>query len=251
MKLTSTLRNLCLTLEYDGGAYHGWQIQNEAATIQGVVEENLSIITNGAVRLSAAGRTDAGVHALGQVANFKTPSRIPPVALHRGMNSLLPDDIAVIAVEEKELDFHSRQWAKSKIYRYEILNRPQRSALRRHYAWFLPRGLDHEAMAEAARCLVGELDFAAFCPVRVEVPSTVRRMMRCEVTRCGEDTVRIELEANGFLRYMARMIVGTLVEVGKSKVSPDAFAAIAASVDRRLAGPKAPGHGLCLVEVKY
>jgi len=245
------VRNIKLTIEYDGTAYHGWQIQPGLRTIQGVIKEQIAQITQGEVNLIGAGRTDAGVHALGQVANFQTESAIDLTALQRGLNSLLPADIVVKGVEEVEEGFHARFSAHSKVYEYHILNQPYPSALRRHYAWFIPHDLDLPSMKKCGKLLIGSHDFSSFRASGDESRHSIREIIRLEIEQREDNLIVIVIEANAFLREMVRSIVGTLVDVGRGKTSFAEFKEIFAAHDRRQAGMTAPAQGLFLVEVKY
>jgi tRNA pseudouridine38-40 synthase len=243
-------RNIRLTLEYDGTRYHGWQRQKNDLSIQEVIETALSRITGETVRLIGSGRTDAGVHALGQVANFATRSTVPIRAFLHGLNSLLPMDIAVLQAEEVPLTFHARYAALAKTYEYRILNRPVRSPLHHLHAWWLPGSLDAAAMQQAAAVLTGEHDFFAFRAAGSR-PGHAVRQVREAAWHCDPEGLRFTITANGFLRGMVRSLVGTLVEIGKGKYPPDYLREVLEKRDRRLAGPTAPPQGLFLVKVEY
>jgi tRNA pseudouridine38-40 synthase len=245
------VRNIKLTIEYDGGIYHGWQIQPGLRTIQGVVLEQIAQITQQKANLIGAGRTDAGVHALGQVASFKTESTIDLLALQRGLNSLLPSDIVVKAVEEVGEEFHARFSARSKVYQYRILNQPYPSAIWRDYAWFIPHELDLPSMQRCGKLLIGSHDFSSFRASGDESRHSIREVISLEIERRQGNFVVLTIEANAFLRGMVRSIVGTLVEVGRGKTSIAEFKEIFEAQDRRRGGMTAPAHGLFLVEVKY
>jgi tRNA pseudouridine38-40 synthase len=250
MKREIKLRNIKLTLEYEGTNYLGWQVQPRGATVQGVIEEKLSLLTGAAARLICAGRTDAGVHAACQVAHFRTESRMPVRSFQKALNSLLPSDIAVLKAEEVGEDFHARR-AERKVYEYRILNQRVRRVFSRLYAWHLPQKLDVEAMNEAAQFLVGEHDFSAFRSVGTPTRTAVRAVIRAGWKRRRDGILLFEIEGTGFLKQMVRAIVGTLAEVGRGKIAPDAFHVILESKDRKQAGPTAPPHGLCLKKVIY
>jgi tRNA pseudouridine38-40 synthase len=244
-------RNVVLVLEYDGTRYHGFQVQaGNLPTIQGELERAIEQITGLRARISGAGRTDRGVHASGQVANFYTGSALSTGVLRRALNAVLPPDIAVISAAEAPSNFHARFSARSREYRYTIVNRPARSPLMRHFAYHLARPLDVAAMAEAARELVGEHDFASFAGGSEEVESTVRNVLSADCQREGE-RVYVDIEANAFLPHMVRNIVGTLLLIGIGKLEMDGFRQIFAARQRREAGPTAPAHGLCLTRVNY
>lgn len=245
------MKNLRMTIEYDGTGYYGWQRQRGDITIQQVLEETLRRITGEKVTLHGSSRTDAGVHALQQVAHFRTSSRIPERNLLMGLNSLIPRNIVVKDLAEVDDDFHARYSAKSKTYFYRIYNSPVRAALQRNYCWCVFKPLDAGAMAEAASVLLGVHDFTAFCSAQRDVKSTVREVYAATVEREGGSFLKFSIEANGFLRHMVRTIVGTLVEVGKGKFTPMDFREILESRDRARAGMTAPPQGLFLAGVKY
>jgi len=245
------MRNIKLLIEYDGTNYLGWQVQPKGPTIQGMLGDKIKLLTGESIQLFGSGRTDAGVHALGQVAHFKTQSRMDLCSMQRALNSLLPRDIVIQKIEEVEEGFHARKHAKSKIYEYRILNRSLRSAFHRGYVWHIPQKLDLMEMKKATQGLIGEHDFSAFRTVGSSTRTTVRRVIQSEWKRGRGGLIRFEIEANGFLKQMVRSIVGTLVEVGKGKINPEEFQKILTSKDRKKAGPTAPAHGLFLKEVKY
>jgi tRNA pseudouridine38-40 synthase len=244
-------RNIRLLLEYDGTGYHGWQRQLDAATIQGVLEDAVARLTQERVAIIGSGRTDAGVHARGQVANFRTDSAIPLQAFHQGLNSLLPRDIAVLEASEAEPAFHARKSARAKTYEYRILNRPDRSPLYRHYAWWIAPRLDLAAMAEAAAALIGEHDFTAFRASGSDNINPVRRVLAADWREEPGGWLSFTITATGFLRGMVRSLVGTMVEVGRGKAPPSALAQLLTTGARHLAGSTAPPQGLYLVEVFY
>jgi len=245
------MRTIKLLIEYDGTNYLGWQVQPKGSTLQGVLEGKLSSLTGEKIDLLASGRTDAGVHALGQVAHFKTKSQLDIQTIQRALNSLLPSDIVIQKVEEVDEDFHARKQSKSKTYEYRILNRNIRSAFHRGYAWHIPQTLNIREMKKATRSLMGEHDFSSFQSVGSPKRTAVRKVTRAEWKQSRDGFLRFEIEANGFLKQMVRAIVGTLVEVGKKKITSEQFQEILDSRDRQKAGPTAPAHGLFLTEVKY
>jgi tRNA pseudouridine38-40 synthase len=245
------LRNIKLTLEYDGKNYLGWQVQPKGATVQGTIEEQLRRLTGETIHLISSGRTDAGVHALGQVAHFKTQHRMDCPTLQRALNSLLPPDILILKAEDVEQDFHSRKHCKTKIYEYRILNRNLRSVFLREHAWHIPQPLDLEEMGKATQRLIGEHDFSSFRSVGTPTRTAIRKILRAEWKRSRAGVLTFEIEATGFLKQMVRAIVGTLVEVGKKNMTSEDFGRILESKDRTAAGPTAPAHGLFLKEVKY
>ena len=248
------MRTIKLTLAYDGAAYAGWQVQSKRNSIQGVVEAAIAKITGKPTRLTASGRTDAGVHALGQVVAFRTNSRLAPEVLMRALNAELPRDIAVLDASEAPEGFHATLSAKRKRYRYLIYDGPVRDVFRRGTAWHCPRKLDAEAMHRAAQALRGTHDFSSFQTQGSPRKSPVRTIYEISVRR-GFDgdphLVAIEIEADGFLYNMVRAIVGSLARVGLHARSEDWIGNVLAARDRRAAGPTAPPHGLFLVEVKY
>jgi tRNA pseudouridine38-40 synthase len=245
------MRNIKLLIEYDGTNYQGWQVQAEGPTIQGMLEAKLSRLTGERIHLIGSGRTDSGVHALGQVAHFKTQSRMDIRTIQRALNSLLPPDIVIREIEEADEGFHARKHSKSKVYEYRILNQNLRSAFHRGYAWYIPQKLNLTEMKKATRSLIGEYDFSAFRTVGSPTHTTVRRVIRAEWKRGRDGIIRFEIEANGFLKQMVRSITGTLVEIGKGKMKAADLRKIMNSKDRRKAGPTAPAQGLFLKEVKY
>jgi tRNA pseudouridine38-40 synthase len=245
------MRNIKLTIEYDGTAYHGWQIQSNARTIQGVLQEKISVMTGERISLIGAGRTDAGVHALGQVANFKTECRLSLGVIAHGLNSLIPDDITIREVEEVEGDFHARFSAKSKLYEYRILNRRIPSPFQRDFVWHLSGRLDAEDMRRAARCLVGTHDFSSFRAAQSDNVNPVRTVMALEIKRGRDHRIIVRMRANAFLKQMVRNVVGTLVDVGKGRLSAEGLRGILEARDRTQAGMTAPPQGLFLIEVEY
>jgi tRNA pseudouridine38-40 synthase len=243
---------LKLLVEYDGTDYLGWQLQPDGPTIQGVLERALAVALREPVRVRAAGRTDTGVHARGQVVT--APVTTPPDNLGRllrSLNALTPDDVAVRGAELVDDDFDPRRHAKSRLYEYRILASPTSSAFWRRTAWHVLVPLDAGAMATAAAALVGEHDFSAFCGADSEpVLSTVRRVLVSELCRDDECLV-YRIEATAFLKHMVRNIVGTLVEIGRGDRPASGMVEILASRDRRRAGETCPPHGLTLMAVRY
>ncbi len=244
------MRTIRLLLEYDGTSYAGWQVQPGQDTVQGRLEAALETITGEPVRVVGSGRTDAGVHALGQVAHFKTHSGMSPEEFLRALNSLLPRDIAVREASEAAEGFHARFSAKRKLYRYVVLQGETRSAFGHRYGWEVGYALDVAAMRQGAKHLVGTHDFSAFRTSGGAATDPAKTLHRLEVEEQGRDIV-VLAEADGFLRHMVRALVGTLVEVGRGRIGPDEVKAILEARDRSRAGPTAPPQGLFLLEVTY
>jgi tRNA pseudouridine38-40 synthase len=240
-----------LVIEYDGTRYVGWQVQPNGPSIQAEVERALATLRKAPVRVTAAGRTDAGVHALGQVVSFAEERPLPLVAYQKGMNALLPEDVAVRAAALEPDGFDARRSATGKRYRYRIENGPTRAPLARRVAWQQFRPLDVGAMRDAAARLVGRHDFAAFQAADCACDHAVRDLRRLDVL--GETGGRIDfvVEATAFVKHMVRNLVGTLVEVGLGRRTPGSMEPLLASGDRTQAGPTAPPQGLCLEEVFY
>ena len=242
-----------LTLEYDGTDFSGFQLQPNARSVQGELERAIAEITREERRVVPAGRTDAGVHARGQVAHFDCDTRLAPGELQRGLNAVLPRDVAVLALAPAAPDFDARRDALGKRYAYRILNRPEPSPLRARTHLHLRAALDVAAMREGARALLGKHDFGAFRGAPGGVPEDEqpeRSLDRLELEARG-DEIALEASGRSFLRYMVRNIAGTLIEVGQGKRPAREVAEILASRDRARAGPTAPPHGLCLEEVRY
>lgn len=244
------MRNIKLIIEYDGTAYHGWQSQKNAVAVQDVVTEAVRRLTGENCSLTGSSRTDTGVHALGQVCNFFTESKIPADKFAFALNTMLPEDIVVHQSEEAAQDFHSRFSAKGKEYRYLIYNSTFPSALLRHKAWHVFYPLDADKMERAAGYLTGTHDFAAFCAAGGSAETTVRTITEARVKKNGA-LIEFSVAGNGFLYNMVRIIAGTLAEAGFGKIDPDAVRDIIEGRDRRKAGRTAPAHGLYLVEVYY
>lgn len=245
------MKNFKLTIEYDGSAYHGWQRQSTEPTIQGEIEKALMSMSGQNITLIGSGRTDAGVHAYGQAANFICDTTLTPEIFQRGLNSLLPPDIVITTCTAVPETFNARHNAKSKTYHYRILNRRLPAAIGRRYAWHVNRPLDLEAMHLACRHIIGRHDFKAFEGAGSPRAHTTRRVIHADLVQKGEGKLIIEIEGDGFLKFMVRNIVGTLVYVGLAKITPDDFKTILLSRDRKLAGVTAPAHGLFLMQVMY
>jgi tRNA pseudouridine38-40 synthase len=239
-----------LILEYEGTAYHGWQVQPGLPTIQGILQDVLARFAGGPVQVTGAGRTDAGVHALGQVASFSADLGLDPPALRKALNANLPPDIVVCRVEEAPPDFDARRSARSKRYRYTILRRDYPSAWHARHALYVSTPLDADAMAEAAKVVIGTHDFSAFRAGTCTARTPVRTVLDATWSTAG-DLWHFEIMGNAFLQHMVRILVGTFLEVGRGKRRPEEVAEILASRDRRRAGKTIPAHGLCLVEVHY
>jgi tRNA pseudouridine38-40 synthase len=242
------MQNHKLVISYDGTDYHGWQSQPKKRTIQGLIEENLGKITQKKITVTGAGRTDAGVHAQGQVANFKANISLEEKELLRALNSLLPGDIKVISIEKTDLNFHARKMAKSKIYRYRIYNGKNISPFLIRYALYWPYDLDLKGMKTAAAKFVREADFTAFSSNRFLHP--VRNVSRSAIQKKGEEII-YTVQANGFLRYMVRTMVGTLLEIGRGRRQPDIIDDLFEGGRRTLDSPTAEPQGLCLIKVCY
>jgi tRNA pseudouridine38-40 synthase len=242
--------NVKLTVEYDGTNYHGWQVQTNCISIQAVLEQAVSTFVGAPTHVTGSGRTDAGVHALGQVANFFTDKDYHPYKILRGLNALTPRDITVKAVEIVDDSFDARRDGRSRLYEYLILNRSTPSPFYRNRAWHIHEPLDAEAMAKAIECLIGEHDFSSFRAANCDAPHPVRTIYQSRLERRGELLV-CTIEGTAFLRHMVRNIVGTLADVGRGLRTPQSFADLLAERDRTKAGYTAPPDGLYLVEVKY
>ncbi len=240
-----------ITVAYDGAPFSGWQRQENGISVQELIEDALRELDQRDVTLHGAGRTDAGVHALGQVANFTLVREIAPDAVARALNSQLPFTIRVVSAEEVPATFHSRFDAKSKTYRYRIVNARIVSPFEHPYAWHVFEPLDTAAMAEAACFVVGRHDFAAFQTVGGATGSTERLVTTSSLTTGTDGLIIYEVAGSGFLRRMVRSIVGTLVEVGRGRQRPEWLRDVIASRDRGQAGQAAPAHGLFLVRVDY
>lgn len=241
-----------LVLEYDGGAYVGWQVQPNGPSLQAAVQAALGKLHGVAeVPVEVAGRTDAGVHARGQVVALTEPRALPLQAYARGLNSLLPDDIAVVAAAQVADDFDPRRHAKGKIYRYTIFNAPHPSPLLRRFAWSIFTPLAVDAMREAAPALLGRHDFSAFRAADCQAATPTRELRRITIAGEAGGLITVEFEGTAFLKHMVRNLVGSLVEVGRGKERPAWLGEVLAGKDRAAAGPTAPAHGLCLEAVLY
>jgi tRNA pseudouridine38-40 synthase len=244
------VRVLKLTIAYDGTRFVGWQRQADGDSIQGLLEAALARFEGGPVTVHGAGRTDAGVHALEQVASAAVTCGHDTTSLQRGLNATLPEDIRVLRVEEAPDGFHARFSARAKTYRYVIRNTPVANPFDRAFSWHLPEPMNSDAMRTAARALVGTHDFAAFRSAGGEVDTTIRTVTRSELTEVGP-MITYEVAADGFLRHMVRAVVGTLVEIGRGWREPSSTGELLESRQRARAGATAPPHGLFLVRVDY
>jgi len=244
------MRNIALKIEYDGTNYHGWQRQDNAITVQEVLEKAIKKITGENVSVTGCSRTDTGVHALGYICNFKSDSRIPADKFPYALNTALPPDISVLDCFEVPEDFHAQFNAKGKMYRYKINNTTFPSVFQRNYACHWPYSLDIDLMKKAAEFFIGEHDFKAFMASGSDVKGTVRNIYHLTVEKQGSDII-IEVSANGFLYNMVRIIAGTLLYVGNKRIAVEAIPNIIKDGDRKKAGITAPPQGLYLVEVYY
>ncbi|MDP2645168.1 MAG: tRNA pseudouridine(38-40) synthase TruA [Desulfobacterales bacterium] len=245
------VKNFKLTIQYDGSLYHGWQRQNGLRTIQGEIENAIAKMTGQKISLQGSGRTDAQVHAIGQVANFTCETDLSAEVFRKGINSLVQEDIVITACRLVHDTFHARFDAKSKTYHYRILNRELPSPICRQYAWFLRKSLDIAAIRSAIPHLVGTHDFKAFEGAGSPRCHTVRQVMQADFITRPSGYCIFKIEADGFLRYMVRNIVGTLIAVGRGKITPDGFKQVLTSRDRGRGGVTAPAHGLFLMKVTY
>ena len=239
-----------LVLEYDGTQYAGWQRQLNAPTIQAAVEEALAAIAQTRLTIIGAGRTDAGVHAFGQVASFRTDRGLSQREWLRALNAHLPADISALSVEAVPDHFHARYSAKGKLYEYHLMNRPERAPLLRERAWMLYKPLDFAAMTEAAACLTGSHDFSSFETAPTDNENPQCRLQQADLRRQG-DLIILSFYADRFLKQMVRSMVGTLVEVGQGKRTAADMRTVLAARARAAAGRTAPAHGLYLVRVDY
>lgn len=251
------MRNIKLTIAFDGTTFSGWQKQLNAPTLQEELEKALATITNGSVILHGAGRTDAGVHALGMIASFQTESQIPLPELLKGANALLPSAIRILSMDEVKPDFHARFSATCKTYYYHIETGTIQSPLTRLYAVHIPQALSTKAMQQCLEIITGTHDFASFeaSGSRDKAITTgrgsVRTIHRALLVETGKNSLQLEFTGDGFLRHMVRNIVGTILEVGKGRKTIEEFQTILAAKDRSKAAATAPAHGLCLKEVNY
>ena len=244
------MRNVKITIEYDGTTFFGWQRLTGRPTVQAALERAASRVTGEPVKIVGASRTDAGVHALGQVANFKTQSHLAAVRFPAALNAYLPETVRIVSAEDVDDRFHARFSATGRIYRYAILNRSAPSAILRNHAYHVSTALLHDAMAAAAANLQGTHEFTAFRSAGSGERTTVCTLRRSHVARSG-DMVVCTFEADRFLRHMVRLMVGMLLRVGQGKLTAEAVETILSSGRNQKAGPRVPAHGLYLVSVLY
>jgi len=251
------MRNIKLLIAYDGTGFAGWQKQKNAPTLQGEIEKRLNIMTAGPIVLLGAGRTDAGVHAEGMVANFHTPKAISCESLHKGLNALLPESIRILSVHEADKDFHSRFSAKAKTYIYSLFTGPVLLPTQRLYVFHSPYPLQSDLITECLSHITGTHDFASFelsgsrDKSRTGGRGSIRTILTAEMQDAGDGHYRIAITGDGFLRQMVRILVGTILEVGKGRMRIDDFRRILDAKDRTQASPPAPAHGLSLHKIFY
>lgn len=245
------MRNIRLIVEYQGTNYAGWQVQKEIPTIQGALMEAVKRLTGEGDDLVGASRTDAGVHAFWQVASFKTESRIPVNGILHGLNSFLPPDISIKEASEATPEFDPRRHSKGKTYLYRILNRSYPSPLLREFSWHVFKPLDIELMREGAKHYIGEKDFTSFRAADSDAPHSIREVTSFEISEKADNLIEIEVKGTAFLRHMVRIMVGTIVTLGKGKLAPEDIKKIIGAKDRAAAGMTAPPQGLCLMKVEY
>lgn len=244
------MRNIKLTVAYEGTDFHGFQVQPRLRTVQGELEQAIRKLTGEEIQVTGSGRTDAGVHAWGQIVNFYTSSRIPTEKWAIAMNVTLPDDLVIRAAEEVVESFHSRFDAVGKIYRYQIDRGVYPDVFARRYAWHVPYALDVQRMRDAAESLVGRHDFTSFCNAATPLEDKVREVQQISLVERGH-LLYLTVQGTGFLWNMVRIIAGTLVDVGRGRIDSQRVSAILQARDRTLAGVTAPAHGLTLLEVLY
>jgi len=245
------MKNLKLTIEYEGANYHGWQFQPNSPTIQGIIQEKILTITGEKVKLIGAGRTDAGVHAAGQIANFRLKKDIPLSNLWKGLNSLLPRDIRITDIQQVEDDFHARYHAKSKEYKYQIFTGMILSPFLYRYVYHLPLKLGLEEMFAAAELFIGKHNFAPFSPAVRGKKNAIREVFSSSFIQ-QKEMLNYRIRANGFLHYMVRNIVGSLIEIGKGKLTKESLVGLLDNPQRSgLVAPTAPPQGLFLMKIEY
>ncbi len=256
-----TMKKIRLLIEYDGSAYHGWQVQDDAVTVQGILEDRVQRLTKAPTKVLGASRTDAGVHAFGQVACFSAEIRHDTTTIHRALNATLPPDIRVLSVAEADMSFNPRNDAVRKSYLYIIANERKSSVFLQRYTTLVRQNVDIQSMRQASAVLVGEHDFASFMGAGSGIRNTVRTVYSLTVEQLEElefmtaslrgNFIRIRMEANGFLRHMVRNIAGTLIRIGRGITPLDSITHILDSRDRNLAGETAPPNGLFLENIVY
>ena len=251
MSNRSEEKNIKLVISYDGTGYFGWQRQPDRPTIQGTIEEGIETMVGKPVSLIASGRTDAGVHAIHQVANFRVSTTITPPVFLKGLNALLPDSITIEEAGYVPLDFHARFHAKSKVYEYRIYNQKLPCPFLRHYAWHVSRLLDLQAMEQCLEIIEGTHDFSSFCSTGDREIDPVRNMIQAKLDILKGNLLGFSFEANGFLRHMVRNIMGAIAKVGLGEISVGRFIEIVESKNPQHLGAKAPPGGLYLKDVKY
>lgn len=244
------MKRIKLTIAYDGTNYCGWQVQPNGITVEEVLNKALHKLTGENIQVIGASRTDSGVHALGNVAVFDSETTIPPERIAMALNQRLPEDIVIVKSEEVPLDFHPRYCECSKTYEYHIINTRIPIPTKRLTNYFVSYQLDFDKMRQAASYLVGEHDFISFCNVRTDVENTVRTIHALDIIQNGEE-ITIRITGNGFLYNMVRIIVGTLIRVGRGFYEPEKVKEILEAKDRKAAGVTAPAHGLMLVKIDY
>jgi tRNA pseudouridine38-40 synthase len=244
------VRNIKLTIHYDGSGFHGWQSQPDAQTVQATIVEAIERLCGSVVRVNGSSRTDAGVHALGQVASIRIDTPIPTANLARALTEMLPDTIAVVDAVDVDDTFDAIRDTKSKLYRYMICTARTKPVLNIKQCWHRPGTLDSDSMNHAAGLFVGKKDFKSFAAAADNRQSSVRTIIRCNVESDG-DWIYVFVSADGFLYNMVRNIVGTLVEVGRGRWQPEKITEILEAADRNSAGPIAPAGGLCLMKIDY
>lgn len=247
---TLSIRRVMIYVAYDGTNYHGWQLQPECITIEGKLNEALSNLLNTDIKVIGASRTDAGVHAMGNVAVFDTVSRIPADKFPYALNERLPEDIRVLEGKEVDINFHPRKCDTKKTYEYHILNTQFEIPIKSRYTYHVYSKLDLELMNKAARYIEGEHDFTSFCSVNTQSDTRIRTIYNLDITK-ENDEIIISVSGNGFLYNMVRIIAGTLIEVGKGKLTPDSIKEIIDAMDRTKAGPTAPAKGLLLKKYEF
>jgi tRNA pseudouridine38-40 synthase len=243
------MRNIMITIQYDGSDYYGWQKQNDKPGIQSIIEDSIYKITKENVDLISSGRTDRGVHAIGQVANFKTTAKIPVEKIPGAINSSLPEDISIIDAKEVDENFHSRYCSTKKRYRYVIYNNKYKNPIYRKYSYHVKHNLDFEKMKEESRYLMGKHDFIGFMSTGSSIKTTVRNIYDIELKKEG-DFIVLEIEGNGFLYNMVRIIAGTLIDIGRGRIT-ESLKDIIESKERSRAGHTAHANGLFLKKVYY